>query len=130
MVVVMYVEEKAKIAAHQILAKELNLSSKDVSVEKEGDLIRLLNTEKPDLVIIDDKFPGIYTSPTLQALSEIKETSVILIKRTNGVKTIKKVVHNIGGIEVVTISEQELLDRIHDLKLHKPHSKKLAKKAN
>jgi hypothetical protein len=89
-----------------------------------------VNTEKPDLLIIDDKFPGLYTSPTLLSLIEAKETTVILIKRTNGVKEIKEVKGNKDGIEEITISEQQLLDRIRHSSIHKTRYKKPLQKAH
>ena len=91
MVRILYVENPAKISSHQDFANKLGFKNqKTYSIENIKALIGHLNKEKPQLLIIDDRFPGLKEAKTLQYLASLKDITVILIKRVNGTKKIRK----------------------------------------
>ena len=110
---VIFVENNNKIAKHQALTKELDITgAKTKIVNGQNSLKELISHEKPDLVIIDDRFPGLRSTTTLDYLHKLKETLVIFIKRINGVKEITELVYSANGCEEKCLSHDELLRRL------------------
>ena len=120
MVKVVYWERKRKILSHKELADNLGIKDSKVRlIENSGELIELLNREKPEVLIINDKLNALKDSNMLRCLNEAKETIIILIERVNGAKRIRELSHTESGLQEKVISQKELLEKVNLLKLRK-----------
>ena len=117
---VIYVEKNSNINGHLKLAEKLGISNtKTGSVEDQGDLIELLDNEKPDLLIIDSRFRGLKDSKTIRYLSKLKETTVVSINRINGVSSFAEISYIKDGFQEKFLRKSELLERVRSLRLQK-----------